>query len=164
MRKIRKVDYVAYVYGYANVYSAYHEGGFACVILHDGKIAHSFSKGLLGTNSYRAELRAILYAAKWMPSGTSAMMHTACDYCINMLRNIIRPLSPDTKNMELINAYRKEASSREVVFSKVRGKCKDPYNLMVHGMVKARIQEVINAYGINEQECEKIHKVMRLGF
>lgn len=148
MKKEEPCDYIAYTDGSANNLSPYGEGGSAYIIIKEGRIIHSASKALIGTTNNRAELLAIMSAVNWIPAGGSVEVHTDSQYCINMLRNITRPLSKDTINLSLIERYRAIAKHRRVAFVKVKGHSGNMYNEMADRMAGARTEEMRKSRGI----------------
>lgn len=159
--KLSDYEFVVYTDGSCNNLSPFGEGGSAYLVLQGGNIVHSSSWGTLHTTNNRTEMLAIIRAVEWIPRGSVVDVRTDSQYCIYMLRSMDRPLSPDTKNLDLIKDYRRAAGGKTVHFTKVNGHSGEMYNEMCDSMADARMEELRIKHGIPLYDYTNSPKIKR---
>lgn len=142
-----KFEYEAYTDGSCNNMSPEGEGGSAYIILKDGEIVHSSSKGFMHTTNNRMEIMAILSAVNYIPKGSSVIIYTDSQYCMTILAKKYT-ITDKTKNAKLIKDYRELAKDKRVKFKWVKGHNGNMYNEMVDKMADARTEEMRKKYNI----------------
>lgn len=137
--------YVAYTDGSCDNLSPYGEGGSAYIILNDGKIVNSGSKGFVKTTNNRMEMLAIISAVCATPKGSDLVVYTDSQYCITSFTNVKKP----KKNLDLIQLYHNHASGlKSIEFRWVKGHNGDEYNEKVDSMAFAAYQGMIEKYNL----------------
>ena len=151
-------EYIAYTDGSCNNLSPYGEGGAAYVILKDGVVVHSASKGFVQTTNYRMELLAILSVLTWLPDGSSVTIYTDSTSCISACTKKDRP----EKNPDIVHKCRARMRHMSVVnFQWVKGHSGNVYNEMVDQMAGAQTQAMMKKYNIpvytiyNSPKCKR---------
>ena len=77
--------YIAYTDGGCQNTSIYGEGGSAYLIIHNGEMIKTASKGFLRTTSNRMEMLAIISAVCSVPNGSDLLVYSDSQYAINTL-------------------------------------------------------------------------------
>lgn len=76
--------YIAYTDGGCQNTSVYGEGGSAYLIIHNGEVIKTASKGFLNTTNNRMEMLAILSAVFSVPDGSDLVVFSDSQYAINV--------------------------------------------------------------------------------
>lgn len=140
-----KKKYVAYTDGSCDNMSPYGEGGSAYILMKDGEILCSASKGFVGTTNNRMEMLAIISAVCATPKGSDLIIYTDSQYCITSFTNVKKP----KKNLELISLYHHSATGlNSIEFRWVKGHNGDKYNEMVDSMAVAAYKSMIEKYNL----------------
>lgn len=156
-------DYIAYTDGSCNNLSPYGEGGAAYIIL-DGQrnLVKQNSKGFIGVTNNRMELMAILSAVAAVPAGSSLVVYTDSQYCIQVLTNKANANNFSRPNANVIRQYFNYASRLKAVhFEWVKGHDGDKYNEMVNALAQSRTEEMRTIHNIpiydhrNSPKCRK---------
>ena len=137
-------DYIAYTDGSCNNLSPYREGGAAYVILDsNGNMVKRNSKGFVGVTNNKMELMAILSAVASVPEGTSMIVYTDSQYCIQVLSNKANANNFTRPNADVIRQYFKYAGRlKNVRFEWVKGHNGNEYNELVDAMANSRTEEM----------------------
>ncbi|MDE6084646.1 MAG: ribonuclease HI [Muribaculaceae bacterium] len=156
-------DFIAYTDGSCNNLSPYGEGGAAYVIL-DGQrnIVKQNSKGFVGVTNNRMELMAILSAVAAVPAGSSLVIYTDSQYCIQVLTNKKNADNYTRPNANIIRQYFNYASRlKDIRFEWVKGHNGDEFNEMVDALAQSRTEEMRTIHNIplydyrNSPKCRK---------
>lgn len=156
-------DYIAYTDGSCNNLSPYGEGGAAYIIL-DGQrnLIKQNSKGFVGVTNNKMELMAILSAVAAVPSGSTLVIYTDSQYCIQVLTNKANANNFTRPNANVIRQYFNYASRLKAVrFEWVKGHDGDKYNEMVDALAQSRTEEMRTIHNItvydyrNSPKCRK---------
>lgn len=155
-------DYIAYTDGSCNNLSPYGEGGAAYVIL-DGQrnLVKQNSKGFVGVTNNRMELMAILSVVAAVPAGSTLVVYTDSQYCIQVLTNKANANNFSRPNANVIRQYFNYASRlKSVRFEWVKGHDGDEYNEMVDALAQSRTEEMRTIHNIptynyhNSPKCQ----------
>ncbi len=156
-------DYIAYTDGSCNNLSPYGEGGAAYIIL-DGQrnLVKQNSKGFLGVSNNKMELMAILSAVAAVPSGSTLVIYTDSQYCIQVLKNKANANNFTRPNANVIRQYFNYASRLKTVkFEWVKGHDGNEFNEMVDALAQSRTEEMRTIHNIpvydyrNSPKCRK---------
>lgn len=156
-------DYIAYTDGSCNNLSPYGEGGAAYVIL-DGQrnLVKQNSKGFIGVTNNRMELMAILSAVAAVPAGSTLVVYTDSQYCIQVLTNKANANNFSRPNANVIRQYFSYASRLKAVrFEWVKGHDGNEFNEMVDALAQSRTEEMRTIHNIpvydyrNSPKCRK---------
>ena len=156
-------DYIAYTDGSCNNLSPYGEGGAAYVIL-DGQrnIVKQNSKGFVGVTNNKMELMAILSAVAAVPAGSTLVVYTDSQYCIQVLTNKANANNFSRPNANVIRQYFNYASRLKAVrFEWVKGHDGNEFNEMVDALAQSRTEEMRTIHNIpvydyrNSPKCKK---------
>lgn len=156
-------DYIAYTDGSCNNLSPYGEGGAAYIIL-DGQrnLIKQNSKGFLGVSNNKMELMAILSAVAAVPAGSTLVVHTDSQYCIQVLTNKANANNFTRPNANVIRQYFNYASRLKAVrFEWVKGHDGNEFNEMVDALAQSRTEEMRTIHNIpvydyrNSPKCRK---------
>lgn len=156
-------DYIAYTDGSCNNLSPYGEGGAAYMIL-DGQrnLIKQNSKGFVGVTNNRMELMAILSAVAAVPAGSTLVVYTDSQYCIQVLTNKANANNFTRPNANIIRQYFNYASQLKAVrFEWVKGHDGNEFNEMVDALAQSRTEEMRTIYNIpvydyrNSPKCKK---------
>ncbi len=156
-------DYIAYTDGSCNNLSPYGEGGAAYVIL-DGQLnlIKQNSKGFVGVTNNKMELMAILSAVTAVPSGSTLVIYTDSQYCIQVLTNKANANNYARPNANVIRQYFNYASRLKAVrFEWVKGHDGNEFNEMVDALAQSRTEEMRTIHNIpmydyrNSPKCKK---------
>lgn len=145
--QLQTFDYIGFTDGSCNNLSPFGEGGAAYVIIQNGEVVKSNSKGFMGVTNNRMEMLAIISAVNAIPEGSSIKIHTDSQYCIGVFSPGYQ-IKPKTKNPDLIDLFRKIASTRKVSFEWVKGHAGNKFNEMVDQLASARTEEMRFAHNI----------------
>ena len=156
-------DYIAYTDGSCNNLSPYGEGGAAYVILDSQRnLIKQNSKGFLGVSNNKMELMAILSAVAAVPSGSTLVIYTDSQYCIQVLTNKANANNFTRPNANVIRQYFNYASRLKAVrFEWVKGHNGDEFNEMVDALAQSRTEEMRTIHNIpvydyrNSPKCRK---------
>lgn len=152
-------DYIAYSDGGSNNLSPYGEGGSAYILIQNGNIIKSASKGFLGTTNNRMEMLAIISAVASIPVGSSILIHTDSQYCIQMFT--AKKVSVKAKNQDLISRYQQFSFGKKVEFKWVKGHDGNEYNELCDSMCTEEIEKVRIENNIPIYNIYNSHKVQR---
>lgn len=155
----RIYDYTAYTDGGSNNLSPYGEGGSAYVLLQDGEVIKSASKGFLGTTNNRMEMLAIVSAVASIPKGSSILIYTDSQYCIQMFT--AKKVGANAKNQDLIYRFRQFSSGKNVDFEWVKGHDGNEYNELCDSMCTEEIEKIRKDNGIPLFSTSNSPKVKR---
>lgn len=156
-------DYIAFTDGSCNNLSPYGEGGAAYVIL-DGQrnVVKQNSKGFVGVTNNRMELMAILSAVAAVPAGSSLVIHTDSQYCIQVLTNEKNANNFTRPNANIIRQYFNYASRlKNIRFEWVKGHSGNEFNELVDALAQSRTEEMRVIHNIpvydyrNSPKCRK---------
>lgn len=156
-------DYIAYTDGSCNNLSPYGEGGAAYVIL-DGQrnLIKQNSKGFVGVTNNKMELMAILSAVAAVPSGSTLVVYTDSQYCIQVLTNKANANNFTRPNANVIRQYFNYASRLKAIrFEWVKGHDGNEFNEMVDALAQSRTEEMRTIHNIpvfdyrNSPKCKK---------
>lgn len=156
-------DYIAFTDGSCNNLSPYGEGGAAYIIL-DGQrnLVKQNSKGFIGVTNNRMELMAILSAVAAVPAGSTLVIYTDSQYCIQVLTNKANANNFTRPNANVIRQYFSYASRLKAIrFEWVKGHDGDKYNEMVDALAQSRTEEMRTIHNIpvydyrNSPKCRK---------
>ncbi len=156
-------DYIAYSDGSCNNLSPYGEGGAAYVILDSQRnLVKQNSKGFVGVTNNKMELMAILSAVAAVPSGSTLVIYTDSQYCIQVLTNKANANNFTRPNANVIRQYFNYASRLKTVrFEWVKGHNGDEFNEMVDALAQSRTEEMRAIHNIpvydyrNSPKCRK---------
>lgn len=144
-------DFIVYTDGSCNNFSLFGEGGAAYVLL-DGNgenVIKCHSKGILGTTNNRAEMIAILSALRAIPDGTSIIIKTDSQYCIDALTGKKTRFCRGVLNQDIIAMFKQEAQRlSRIAFEWVKGHNGNYYNEMADELAEARREEIREIYRI----------------
>lgn len=156
-------DYIAYTDGSCNNLSPYGEGGAAYIIL-DGQrnLVKQNSKGFIGVTNNKMELMAILSAVAAVPAGSSLVVYTDSQYCIQVLTNKANATNFSRPNANVIRQYFNYASRLKAIrFEWVKGHDGNEFNEMVDALAQSRTEEMRTIHNIpvydyrNSPKCKK---------
>lgn len=156
-------NYIAYTDGSCNNLSPYGEGGAAYVIL-DGQrnLVKQNSKGFVGVTNNKMELMAILSAVAAVPAGSTLVVYTDSQYCIQVLTNKANANNFTRPNANVIRQYFNYASRLKAVrFEWVKGHDGNEFNEMVDALAQSRTEEMRTIHNIpvydyrNSPKCKK---------
>lgn len=156
-------DYIAFTDGSCNNLSPYGEGGAAYIIL-DGRrnLVKQNSKGFVGVTNNRMELMAILSAVAAVPTGSTLVVYTDSQYCIQVLTNKANANNFTRPNANIIRQYFNYASRLKAVrFEWVKGHNGDEFNEMADALAQSRTEEMRTIHNIpvydyrNSPKCRK---------
>lgn len=156
-------DYIAYTDGSCNNLSPYGEGGAAYIIL-DGQrnLLKQNSKGFIGVTNNKMELMAILSAVAAVPAGSSLVVYTDSQYCIQVLTNKANANNFSRPNANIIRQYFNYASRLKAVrFEWVKGHDGNEFNELVDALAQSRTEEMRTIHNIpvydyrNSPKCRK---------
>lgn len=145
--------YIAYTDGGCQNKSIYGEGGSSYLIIHNGEVVKTASKGFLRTTSNRMEMLAIISAVCSVPEGSDLTVFSDSQYAINVFSGIWNP----KKNRDLIikyNEYIKSLSS--VSFRWLKGHNGNKYNEMVDSMCTNSINEIVRLHNLPKDRFKKV--------
>lgn len=156
-------DFIAYTDGSCNNLSPYGEGGAAYVILNAQRnIVKQSSKGFVGVTNNRMELMAILSAVAAVPAGSTLVIYTDSQYCIQVLTNEKNANNYTRPNANIIRQYFNYASRLKAIrFEWVKGHNGDEFNEMVDALANSRTEEMRTIHHIplydsrNSPKCRK---------
>lgn len=156
-------DFIAYTDGSCNNLSPYGEGGAAYVILDAQRnIVKQNSKGFVGVTNNRMELMAILSAVAAVPAGSTLVIYTDSQYCIQVLTNEKNANNFTRPNANIIRQYFNYASRlKDIHFEWVKGHNGDEFNEMVDALAQSRTEEMRTIHNIpvydyhNSPKCGK---------
>lgn len=156
-------DYIAYTDGSCNNLSPYGEGGAAYIIL-DGQrnLVKQNSKGFIGVTNNKMELMAILSAIAAVPVGSTLVVYTDSQYCIQVLTNKANANNFSRPNANVIRQYFNYASRLKAIrFEWVKGHDGNEFNEMVDALAQSRTEEMRTIHNIpvydyrNSPKCQK---------
>lgn len=156
-------DYIAFTDGSCNNLSPYGEGGAAYIIL-DGQrnLVKQNSKGFIGVTNNRMELMAILSAVAAVPAGSTLVVYTDSQYCIQVLTNKANANNFSRPNANVIRQYFNYASRLKAVrFEWVKGHDGNEFNEMVDALAQSRTEEMRMIHNIpvydyrNSPKCRR---------
>lgn len=156
-------DYIAFTDGSCNNLSPYGEGGAAYIIL-DGQrnLVKQNSKGFVGVTNNKMELMAILSAVAAVPTGSTLVVYTDSQYCIQVLTNKANANNFSRPNANVIRQYFSYASRLKAVrFEWVKGHDGNEFNEMVDALAQSRTEEMRTIHNIpvydyrNSPKCKK---------
>ena len=156
-------DYVAHTDGSCNNLSPYGEGGAAYIIL-DGhrNLVKQNSKGFIGVSNNKMELMAILSAVAAVPAGSTLVVYTDSQYCIQVLTNKSNANNFTRPNANVIRQYFNYASRLKAVrFEWVKGHDGNEFNEMVDALAQSRTEEMRTIHNIpvydyrNSPKCRR---------
>ena len=156
-------DYIAYTDGSCNNLSPYGEGGAAYIIL-DGQrnLVKQNSKGFIGVTNNKMELMAILSAVAAVPAGSSLVIYTDSQYCIQVLTNKANANNFTRPNANVIRQYFNYASRLKTIrFEWLKGHDGNEFNEMVDALAQSRTEEMRTIHNIpvydyrNSPKCRK---------
>lgn len=156
-------DYIAYTDGSCNNLSPYGEGGAAYVIIDRQRtIVRQNSKGFVGVTNNKMELMAILSAVAAVPSGSSLLIYTDSQYCIQVLTNKANANNFTRPNANVIRQYFNYVSRLKAVrFEWVKGHNGNEFNEMVDALAQSCTEEMRTIHNIpiydyqNSPKCKK---------
>lgn len=143
-------DFIAFTDGSCNNLSPYGEGGAAYIIL-DGQqnIVKQNSKGFIGVTNNKMELMAILSAVAAVPAGSSLVVYTDSQYCIQVLTNKANANNYTRPNANVIRQYFNYASRlKSVRFQWIKGHDGNEFNEMVDAFAQSRTEEMRTIHNI----------------
>lgn len=143
-------DYIAFTDGSCNNLSPYGEGGAAYIIL-DGErsLVKQNSKGFIGVTNNKMELMAILSAVAAVPAGSTLVVYTDSQYCIQVLTNKANANNFTRPNANVIRQYFNYASRLKAVrFEWVKGHAGNEFNEMVDALAQSRTEEMRTIHNI----------------
>lgn len=156
-------DYIAYTDGSCNNLSPYGEGGAAYIIL-DGRrnLVKQNSKGFIGVTNNKMELMAIMSAVAAVPAGSTLVVYTDSQYCIQVLTNKANANNFSRPNANVIRQYFNYASRLKAIrFEWVKGHDGNEFNEMVDALAQSRTEEMRTIHNIpvydyrNSPKCRK---------
>lgn len=156
-------DFIAFTDGSCNNLSPYGEGGAAYIIL-DGQrnLVKQNSKGFIGVTNNKMELMAILSAVAAVPAGSSLVVYTDSQYCIQVLTNKANANNFSRPNANVIRQYFNYASRLKAVrFEWVKGHDGNGFNEMADALAQSRTEEMRTIHNIpvydyrNSPKCRK---------
>lgn len=156
-------DYIAFTDGSCNNLSPYGEGGAAYIVL-DGQrnLVKQNSKGFVGVTNNKMELMAILSAVAAIPAGSTLVVYTDSQYCIQVLTNKSNANNFTRPNANVIRQYFNYASRLKAVrFEWVKGHDGNEFNEMVDALAQSRTEEMRTIHNIpvydyrNSPKCRK---------
>lgn len=156
-------DYIAYTDGSCNNLSPYGEGGAAYILLdRQRNIIKQNSKGFVGVTNNKMELMAILSAVASVPDGSSLVVCTDSQYCIQVLTNKDNANNFTRPNSNVIRQYFNYASRLKAVrFEWIKGHNGNEFNEMVDALAQSRTEEMRTIHNIpiydwrNSPKCRK---------
>lgn len=143
-------DYIAFTDGSCNNLSPYGEGGAAYIIL-DGQLnlVKQNSKGFIGVTNNKMELMAILSAVAAVPAGSTLVIYTDSQYCIQVLTKKANANNFTRPNANVIRQYFNYASRLKTVrFEWVKGHGGNEFNEMVDALAQSRTEEMRTIHNI----------------
>lgn len=144
--------YIAYTDGGCQNTSIYGEGGSAYLIIHNGEVIKTASKGFLRTTSNRMEMLAIISAVCSVPDGSDLTVYSDSKYAINMLSGLWRPKI----NKDLVYQYGERVKNlSSVSFRWLKGHNGDKYNEMVDSMCTSSIKNIVEAHNLPRDRFKK---------
>lgn len=157
-------DFIAFTDGSCNNLSPYGEGGAAYIILDsNGNHIKQNSKGFLGVSNNKMELLAILSAVAAVPVGSSLLVRTDSQYCIQVLTNKRNADNFTRPNANVIRQFFTYAGRlKEVRFEWVKGHDGNEYNELVDALAQSRTEEMRTIHNIpvydwrNSPKCVKL--------
>lgn len=156
-------DFIAYTDGSCNNLSPYGEGGAAYVIL-DGQynLIKQSSKGFIGVTNNKMELMAILSAVASVPAGSTLVVRTDSQYCIDVLSDESNADNFARPNANVIRKFFHYASRlKSVWFEWVKGHDGNEFNELVDALAQSRTEEMREIHNIpvytyrNSPKCRK---------
>lgn len=153
--------YIAYTDGGCQNTSIYGEGGSAYLIIHNGEVIKTASKGFLRTTSNRMEMLAIISAVCSVPNGSDLLVYSDSQYAINTLSGNWKP----KKNHDLIYQYNERIKNlSSVSFRWVKGHNGNKYNEMVDSMCTGSIRKIVEAHNLPKDRFKKRKDQLSLEF
>lgn len=153
--------YIAYTDGGCQNTSIYGEGGSAYLIIHNGEVVKTASKGFLRTTSNRMEMLAIISAVCSVPNGADLVVYSDSQYAINTLFGCWKP----KKNLDLISMYNERVKNlSSVTFRWLKGHNGDKYNEMVDSMCTDAIKRIVEAHNLPKDRFKKRKDQLSLEF
>lgn len=144
--------YIAYTDGGCQNTSIYGEGGSSYLIIHNGEVVKTASKGFLRTTSNRMEMLAIISAVCSIPEGSDLLVYSDSQYAINTLSGFWKP----QKNRDLIFQYNERAKKlSSISFRWLKGHNGDKYNEMVDSMCTDSIKKIVDAHNLPKDRFRK---------
>ena len=123
-------------------------GGSAYVILKDGEIVKTQSKGFCRTTNNRMEMLAIISAVNSIPENTSILVYTDSKYCITAFDGRMHKA-----NQDLIKLFAKISSKRKNVFFKwVKGHSGNEFNELADNLAFNAYCEMTKSLGLKVPE------------
>lgn len=153
--------YIAYTDGGCKNSSVYGEGGSAYLIIHNGEVVRTASKGFLRTTSNRMEILAIISSICSVPEGSDLLVYSDSQYAINTLSGSWKP----KKNYDLICKFA-ECSQKlsSVSFRWVRGYNGNKYNEMVDSMCAESIRKIVDTHNLPKDRFKKRKSQLSIEF
>ena len=145
-------NFVAFTDGSCNNLQSPHNGGWAFIVFKGNLLKPEIkeadyveSGGAINTTNNIMELAAIISMAKRIPEHSNVAIVTDSQYCITVLDHKTKTFS---KNMNLIECFRKNVSQRDINYSFhwIKGHSGNKYNEFVD---KLAVSEYIKLNGIN---------------
>lgn len=133
---------VAYTDGGGNAFSPYKESGAAYVIVEDGKIIKSASKGSLHSTNNRMEMLAIVSAMLSVEDGERLVIITDSQFSINVLMNQWNYAN------DLQDIFFDSIGEREIIFCHVNSHKGLYYNEYVDKMATREMDKLRKQYNI----------------
>lgn len=145
-------NYIAYTDGGCQNLSTFSEGASAYIILKDGKVIKTASKGFLNTTSNRMEILAILSVVCSLPEDSSVTIYSDSEYAIKVLSGQWRAKT----NHDLIVKYRERAKYLQIKFQWVRGHNGNHYNEVVDRLCTEAMKTIIKENNLPSNRFTKI--------
>lgn len=123
-------------------------GGSGYIVLKDGEVIKSRSKGFLNTTNNRMELLAIISAVNSVPVGHSVLIHTDSQYCILALDG-----RDHKANADLINLFHKVSKPlKQVYFEWVKGHAGNRYNEIADDLAFSAYKDICEKHNLEVHE------------
>lgn len=153
-------DFVVYTDGSCNNFSMFGEGGASYIVLDCGNnIVKVASKGVLGSTNNRVEMLAILSALQTLPDGSSVIIRTDSQYCINAFSKRVTRFSLGVKNQDIISMYEVESKRfAKIVFQWVKSHNGDYFNEMADVLSNERRNEIQTLYRIPNSSYNRMKR------
>lgn len=150
-KNIEDTEYVAYTDGGCQNLSVYGEGGSSYIILKEGKVIKTASKGFLNTSNNRMEMLSIISAINSVPKGSSITIYSDSQYAIYVFTGKWKP----KLNRDLVIRYHQYAKDITVKFVWIKGHNGNPYNEMVDELCTQAINNIVEAKNLPKNRFTK---------